>query len=179
MTEDFPRERPLEGPSLSAQEFQAYLDHIDITPNEAARLWAYDPRRVRKMLAGSERIPPIIEILLRTATALQGLKEMIENHLAVANDERLAWFAPRMELADSALEMAIGKRRPDAMAIKPVTPHTLEAAPRHHLTKTEQAHAASLVDKGHERGWTEPQRRYAAQLQVKAHAIENGTWGRR
>lgn len=62
------------------------------------------------------------------------------------------------------------------MAINPVTPTTLEASPRELLTKTEQDHARSLIQKGMERPWTEHQLRYAASLQVKAYAIQNGTW---
>jgi len=62
------------------------------------------------------------------------------------------------------------------MAIVPVTPDTLQAAPRELLTKMEQEHALNLIQKGRRHPWTEAQRRYAASLQMKAQGLEGGTW---
>lgn len=58
------------------------------------------------------------------------------------------------------------------MSIEPVTPDSLQGAPREYLSRLEQDHAAQLVRKGRRPPyWNEYQRRYAGALQAKAHRL--------
>jgi hypothetical protein len=57
-----------------------------------------------------------------------------------------------------------------------ITRDSLKRAPRHLLDEAEQRHAEHLLDIADKREWSEPERRKAADHEVKAWAIQQGTW---
>jgi hypothetical protein len=111
---DHPGERPHERPSMEPEKFGSFLDHLGLTANEAARLWGYDPRKVRNMRAGTQGIPPIVEIMLVNTTALSLLMQMIDRYFSNPEHERPLWFKARMELAAQALTLSTGRPEPKA-----------------------------------------------------------------
>lgn len=54
---------------MTPKQFQAAIDRLSLSQQGAARLFGTDPRTARKWVAGENRIPECVAILLRLMLA--------------------------------------------------------------------------------------------------------------
>jgi len=66
------------GLSVTARQFRAALDRLELSQLGAARLLGYDGRTVRRWVADERSVPPAVAILLRLMLAGKITAEDVE-----------------------------------------------------------------------------------------------------
>lgn len=68
---------------MSPDDFRAELERLGLGQNAFARLFDYDPRRVRRWATGKESVPRVVEIVF----GLMALEDVPELERVYAEDE--------------------------------------------------------------------------------------------